>query len=150
MGNDTRYFVNATGDSIVTDSVYTNHSWGLESFNEFDYSYEYYSEYVKFDSALTIATRLKAGLTENNRTDFIKIIGADQNSLSSVFTVGIAANLNTLDGGTSDYYDTLALNNIIYTDLYSTIGNNNLTLFISPNYSLVGFALKTDTFNLVN
>ncbi len=150
MGSKTRYFVNGVGDSIKTDSVVYSNAFEPISKNGFNYEYGFYFEIVTLDTILSITNFLRAKIKDNVREDFFSIEGVLPQTLESVYTFGIAANANVLDSATTNYHDTLILNNTIYTNLYSTNTNNKLTLFVSPKYSLVGFALENDTFNLVN
>ena len=150
MGSKTKYFVNQAGDSLVTDTFYSSIATIVEEQDDFEYTYNTYVETIMLDSVLEIQNTLEAKIQDNIRGDMLHIHGTALLISEDAAAVGIAANANVLDSLTAVYHDTLVLNNLIYTHLYSTTTNNKLILFVSPQHSIVGFAINTDTFNLVN
>ena len=118
--------------------------------NGVEISREYYDHVLRIDSFISLKTRLSAGLFNSERTDQIQIQFTDS-IRGKINMIGIAEPDNKIDDINTIYYDSLFINSIKYSKVYSASSvDSALTIFVNQNKVLAGFVIESDTFSLVN
>ena len=145
MENKTHYYSNSVGDTITTLNItetQSEESEGIGMDLPQGTSGERYVQVVEVDTLFNYTTNLLAEVYDGERKDNAFIDGNTINLIG-----GAEPDYFML----ADYTDTITINNITYTDVYSQLNASQSNgIFVNVNKGLVAFIFEKDTFNLVN